>query len=349
MTTSVEIAIVGAGIAGLTCAQQLHRAGHSVVVLDKSRGVGGRVATRRLHGTCADHGTCYLSPPKDDRARTLLEDLIAANVVQVWTDTVHELDDLGLHALLDRTPRYVASSGMTAIAKFLAADLDIHLSQRVQSVTLLDTNRWQLTTDSGDVWVANAVVIAIPAPQAALLVQPLTEVLSVEWVERVQAVDFLPCLSVMAGYATRQQDWSDRYGDARSISVTHHPDLAWIGLDSSKRSTMAQPVFVIQSTAAFADRVLDAADLQPAGYELLQRAAEQLLPWLATPDWLQVHRWRYAFARSPLSETYLAAKTAAPFILTGDWCAGRKVENAYVAGLATAEHLLSHATLSQSA
>jgi renalase len=57
-----EIAVIGAGVAGLTCARKLHQAGRRVVVIDKSRGLGGRLATRRLAGTHADHGVCDLQP-----------------------------------------------------------------------------------------------------------------------------------------------------------------------------------------------------------------------------------------------------------------------------------------------
>ncbi len=51
-----DIAIIGAGMAGLICAQRLTEAGYSVLVVEKSRGLGGRLATRRLYGTWADHG-----------------------------------------------------------------------------------------------------------------------------------------------------------------------------------------------------------------------------------------------------------------------------------------------------
>ncbi|MBC7822907.1 MAG: FAD-dependent oxidoreductase, partial [Candidatus Parcubacteria bacterium] len=70
-----DIAVIGAGVAGLTCAQQLHQAGYRVVVIEKSRGMGGRLATRRLQGTHADHGVCYLKP-KDDRFKALITTLL---------------------------------------------------------------------------------------------------------------------------------------------------------------------------------------------------------------------------------------------------------------------------------
>lgn len=84
-----DVAVIGAGIAGLVCAQQLTQAGYSVRIVEKSRGLGGRVATRRLYGTCADHGACYLKP-KGELFGRLLELLHQRHVLEVWTDTVYD-------------------------------------------------------------------------------------------------------------------------------------------------------------------------------------------------------------------------------------------------------------------
>jgi len=185
-------------------------------------------------------------------------------------------------------------------------------------------------------------VIAIPAPQALLLLQPLADLVSPELVERLQAVSFFPSLSLMAGYPPElQAEWHRAYPEVKAMTVLDAPILAWIGLDSSKRSAPTQPVFVIQSSAAFADRYLDAGELQAAGAELLHHLATRLQPWLATPDWMQIHRWRYAFARQPLKADYLVAPTPLPLVCSGDWCTGRKVNNGFLAGLATAAWVMA--------
>lgn len=350
-----DIAVVGAGMAGITCAQQLSQAGYRVVVLEKSRGVGGRMATRRLQGTCADHGTCYLSP-QGDRFQTLIDQLAAAGILQSWTDRVYELDvnavSLQAPTAAECYPRYVAPTGMTAIVKHLAAGLDIRFNQRVAKLELIDEQHWRLTAESTGAepgtaeqteLSATAVVVAIPAPQASLLLQPLMELLPAEFIQQLQSATFLPCLSAMVGYLPeRQQDWLSDYADLKAISVTNDTMLAWIGLDSSKRAQSAQPVFVMQSTVEFADRYLEVSDLSAAGAQLIQRAAELLAPWLDTPEWLQVHRWRYAFAQAPLPHPYLAALTPAALICIGDWCGGRKVESAYLSGLDAATYWLSN-------
>ena len=355
-----DLAVIGAGMAGLTCAQERQQAGDRVVILEKSRGVGGRIATRRLHGTLADHGTCYLTP-KGEAFQALLKRLVTAGVVQSWTDTVHELSAAGTPSaspMADRYPRYVAPAGMTAIAKWLATSLDIRLSHLVQALAVVD-DHWQLTiqktnpdaTKTTETLTAGAIVMAIPAPQAAVLLQSLpSEVLPEAFLQQVRSVTFTPCVSVLAGDASeRQQDWFSQYPEVRSLTFTKDANLSWLGLDSSKRSlvpqtalpqtTSPQTVFVVQSTAMFAEQYLDAIDLQAAGYQLLKRSAEKLAPWLAKPDWLQVHRWRYTFAKTPLSAPYLAAATPVPLACAGDWCGGMKVEQAFLSGLAVAEHL----------
>lgn len=109
-----DIVVIGAGMAGLVCAQQLSQAGYSVLVLDKSRGLGGRLATRRLHGTWADRGACYLKP-KGELFRHFVEILRSRHILEVWTEEVYELTaGAPLSEPKNRSPRYVAPAGMSA-------------------------------------------------------------------------------------------------------------------------------------------------------------------------------------------------------------------------------------------
>lgn len=349
--SQVEIAIIGAGITGLTCAWMLQQAGYQVVVLEKSRGVGGRMATRRIQGAIVDHGTCCLSS-QGELFRHLLQDLASEGIVEVWTDAVYTLDANGqLHppAASDRAPRYVAPAGMTAIAKFLAAGLEVRVNQRVIDLTLQPNQCWQVTVEdttseaaTRSTLSAQAVIVTAPAPQAVLLLQPLVnQAISETSFNLLQAVQFSPCISVMAGYpAAREADWNNQHPGVKAIASSQHPDLAWVILDSSKRSSSSHPVLVVQSTAAFAVQVLESTDLLPVGHTLLQQAAA-LAPWIAAPDWLQVHRWRYALVSQPLHQPYWVADTPAPLVCSGDWCSGRRVENAFQAGVETAQYLNS--------
>ncbi len=342
-----DIAVIGAGMAGLVCAQQLSQAGYSVLVVEKSRGLGGRLATRRLHGTCADHGACYLKP-KGELFGRFVEILRLRHLLEVWTEEVYELTaGTPLSEPKNRSPRYVAPEGMSAIAKSLAPGLEILLNQRVIAITPTLENSWRLTLESSnEELTAKALVIAIPAPQAVTLLEPLGEtVLDAAFLDNLRSVEFYPSISAIAGYPPTSQplpQW-------KALTFVDDIDLAWIGLDSSKRPNPQQPHFVVQSSANFAQRHLESQDLQPAGEYMLQRAAESLsLPWLNTPEWMQVHRWRYAFPSRPWHEAFLSARTPLPLVCCGDWCGGNLVEGAMLSGLATADeinHQLHHLPL----
>jgi predicted NAD/FAD-dependent oxidoreductase len=351
-----DIAVIGAGIAGIICAQQLQQAGYQVVVLEKSRGFGGRFATRRLHNTRADHGVRYLEPD-GEQLQQLIKLLTNRNILQVWTEAIYELGADGSLQQKNDYPRYVAFEGMTAVAKFLAKGLDIWTNQRVEAIQIKaegdflnvedhECDRtYQLllsspnpATQTPDKLNARAIVVAIPAPQALSLLEPLAESgLSPEFINNLRSVEFDPCLSVMVGYPpTRQQDLDQLLPAWKAVICPHDPQIAWIGLDSSKRQEVKQPVFVIQSTAEFAQTYLDTDDLQPAAHQLLSHAAKHLIPWLDQPEWLQIHRWRYAFPKQSLQIDYLDTNLPLPLVCCGDWCGGNRIESAIDSGFAAA-------------
>ncbi|AFZ23414.1 putative NAD/FAD-dependent oxidoreductase [Cylindrospermum stagnale PCC 7417] len=331
-----DIAVIGAGMAGLVCAQQLSQAGYSVVVIEKSRGVGGRVATRRLEGTVADHGTCYLKP-KGEFLGQFVELLRDRHILEIWTDTVEKFNSDSKLRTQNAALCYVAPEGMSAIAKFLAHGLDILLNQRAIAIHPTPENTWRLTLESSNAEItAKAVVVAIPAPQAWDLLAPMGKtILDAEFLDNLRSVEFFPSISVMAGYPQHLSlpNW-------KALTFVDDTDLAWIGLDSSKRPHPQQPHFVLQSSANFAQQHLETQDLQPVGKYMLQKAAQTLaLPSLLNPQWLQVHRWRYAFPSHPWNAAFLSANNHLPLVCCGDWCGGNLVEGAMLSGLATASEI----------
>ncbi|NJM19717.1 MAG: NAD(P)-binding protein [Richelia sp. SL_2_1] len=333
-----NVAVIGAGMAGLVCAQQLTQAGYSVRVIDKSRGVGGRVATRRLFETKADHGACYLKP-KGEVLQGLVNLLIEKGELEVWTNTVHEIE-ANSSSIIPHIPSslpYIATSGMNAIAKFFTQGLEIIHNQRINSITLNSQNQWFLTSETNEEFTASSVVIAIPAPQAVMLLETLAELLNNSFFDELFSVEFYPAITVMAGYSNslQQPEW-------KAITFKDNSILGWIGLDSSKRKNPTQPHFVIHSSADFAQHYFESEELQQVGQQILENAASTLnLQWLKNPQWMQVHRWRYAFPKTPIKQSYLAAETPSPLVCCGDWCGGNLMESAMLSGIAAAEYINS--------
>lgn len=334
-----DVAAIGAGMAGLICAQQLQQLGYQVVVLEKSRGVGGRVATRRCPGTRADHGARFLEPTTE-LVRELVMALSNHHIVQPWTDRFDRFnpDDRELIPSSNWCPYYIAPQGISAVAKFLATDLNICLSSRVQKIQPNDRNDgWRIILESTEEVTARTVVMAIPAPQALMLLEEETTGITSDFLDRVRSVEFDPCIAVMAGYpAERQQDLAQNKPVWRGLVFPPDRDLAWISWESSKRKASTQPVFVLHSSAEFAKHYLDATDLQPAGDRLLARAAECAMPWLDAPEWMQIHPWGYAFCRQPLPESILSTQSPLPLVCAGDWCGGDRIEGALASGFEAA-------------
>jgi renalase len=311
-----DVAIVGAGLAGLVCAQALQQKGYSVVMVEKSRGLGGRLATRRLPQGFADHGVRYLES-QGDLSQQLIQVLSEQGVIHPWTTE-------------ENVQRYASAQGITATAKFLANGLTIARGQRVQSVAF--DRLWDLTLEPVDQPMPNVMaqtlVMAIPAPQALMLLEPLTE-LPGDFLAKIRSLTFDPCITAIATYPNSLQlpSW-------KALTPIQDETIAWICFENSKSANAPHPVLTVQSNAAFAERNFDAEDLQAIGRQLLDRVSP-MISQLPAPDILQVHRWRYAFARNPLPETFLSVDSL-PLICAGDWCGGRSIETALRSGLSAA-------------
>jgi renalase len=343
---SAEVIVVGAGVAGLTCARQLLRAGLQVLVLEKSAGLGGRMATRRVQHAGqtvpVDHGAQYLTANSDGFYRWVRE-LLGLGLLREWTRSLHLLDQEGLHLenANDQKPRYVSPQGMTALAKQLAAPLAVYTQTRVVGLEPQPTS-WQVQAEDGQCYEAAALVMAIPAPQLLPLLQgkiaPGDNLLSL-----LESAAYQPCVAVLAGYAedTPLPPW-------KGIKGLDDPLLAWVALDSSKRPQPLPPLVVLHGGAEWSSLYLEAApeELEKAGRELLAHAAQRLGSWLASPQWIQVHRWRYALPGEAIGlaslGTYVPTGSGKrlPLVCAGDWCAGGRVEGAWLSGQDAARTLL---------
>ena len=342
-----DVVVIGAGLSGLTAAGQLHQRGYRVRVVDKSRGLGGRVATRRLATTSLDHGCRYLHPFADP-ALSPIPALLASGILQPWQPETFALEANGSIRATATATLYAAPQGMSAVAKALAAGLTIHRHWRATALTPMPQG-WHIEGEGlgpdsqGEISAleARAVVVAIPAPQAAALVaataQPHDAISDL--VQQLQTVAFDPVIAVMAGYSPQTSPWLSQQTAPGGWMVTGdaHPTLGWIALDSSKRpaAKAAEPkesVVVLHSSAEFAAQAIGRPDLESVGQDLLAIAAKTLAPWLSSPEWMQVHCWRYGFVRQPLGASVLRSPAWPTFVGCGDWCPGGQVEGAIASG-----------------
>ncbi|MGB3200368.1 MAG: FAD-dependent oxidoreductase [Nodosilinea sp.] len=343
-----DVVVVGAGLSGLTAAHALHQANYRVVVVDKSRGLGGRVATRRIGNTVVDHGCRYLQP-FDDPHLSPIPDLLAAGVLQPWQPERFDLGDDGVLTATAPGTLYAASQGMSAIAKGLAQGLTIHRHWRATAITPLPQG-WRIEGEAlgepskgkPSALEARSIVVAIPAPQAAALLRTAQDCEEVHTLlHQLQQVDFEAVITVMAGYTLAQAANLPIQTGSGGWMVTSqtHPTLRWMALDSSKRTAPEEAVAVIHSTSTVASNALSDIDLDPVGQALLSEAAK-MGAWMGSPQWMQVHRWRYGFVRQTLNASILSNPKLPNLVGCGDWCNGGNAEGAIASGRAAAAALV---------
>ncbi|GCE93582.1 NAD(P)/FAD-dependent oxidoreductase [Arthrospira platensis] len=340
--TQVDIIVIGAGIAGLICAQQLRRAGYSVVVVEKSRGVGGRAATRRVGEDRVDHGLRYLEPTGETVGKLITA---MGSDLQLWTDRIYQFRS-GEFQALPMQGCYICPQGMNGVGKFLATDLDIWFGRRVESITPQDNGCWFLdlaiTADNypetpKDI-AAKGVVVAIPAPQALMLLESPGAQIPADMIAQIRSLNYDPSLAVMAGYS--EDKWAaldNRNPLWKGVEFPEGDRLEWVSLDSSRRQNPKTPILVFHSTPKFARQYLDVTDLETPGRMLLQTASDRLFSWLNSPEWMQVHRWRYAFCQESLSTPCITTITPLPLVGAGDWCSPKSIDGVLQSGMAAAD------------
>lgn len=310
---SVDVIVIGAGIAGLACARHLSDHGLRTVVLDKGRGIGGRMATRRVTLSAGearfDHGAQYFTI-KDAGFRRMLETLPGASAN--WSHGGDTLANVGV-------------PGMSAVPRALAAGLDVR--QEIEVTGLYPSSGgWEVRTADQEL-EAPRVVLTVPAPQVAPLLgqnEPL--------VTQIAYVRMAPCLTLMAAFpAGSPMPFMSRRSEQEP--------LAWIARDNSKPCrpdvsvnwiAQADPVWSHDHLEADKDAI--AALMLPMLCAAIGMAPEDAV-------YATAHRWRYARVMAPLGQPFLRSACGRLY-LGGDWCLGPRIEAAWQSGDAIAHDII---------
>ncbi len=344
-TTSKNIAIIGAGLAGLTAARTLAQAGHRVTVFDKSRGVGGRMSTKRTEFGSFDHGAQYFTV-RDARFRTLMQWALTAdeNVARPWAaNAVRVLDATGRKAaaaLPAAEPHWVGQPGMNSLAQLCARPLHeagrLMLNTRIHRITRTSAG-WTLNAvDANDLDAVytgfDSVVMAIPSVQSAELLRN-SEIQSA-WANAVDAVVVAPCWTLMLAFPSSVPISPTKpaipLGPQWSAARSTHHRVSWLARETSKPGRENIERWTVQASADWSREHLE--DDAPRVKAKLLKAFAEVTGIRAEPDYAEVHRWRFAKTETPLGKNYLwDAKSGLG--ICGDWCIGHRVEDAFVSAL----------------
>ena len=307
-----DVLIVGAGVAGLSCAKVLASAGKKVRVIERSRGVGGRCATRRIDGQPVDHGLAFLHGKSPEFLALLCE------VPGLWRDDWPIVvrgtgTPCQPNAFVHGAHRMAHANGVSAFPKHLAVGLDVVLETTATGLELGEHGITVRANQQNETisFTGSDVVLALAGPQSHALMDGLPPSPGRETGRAVLAMmPSVPCATVIALYPRNAPapSWDIWYPETSTA-------LSLVALDSAKRDDPARVALVLQARPAWSSAVVgaDPAEWAP---RLLADAASLIGPWVTQPATWQAHMWRYAHS-SPECEL------AGPLVL--DLGPGRRV------------------------
>lgn len=322
-----SVGIIGAGIAGLVCAQRLHQAGLRVAIWEKSRGVGGRLATRRAESGCSfDHGAQYFTV-RDPAFREQVNEWLAQGVVDVWRGRIVAWKEGAAQPLQDQPTRYVGVPGMSALAKSLASGLNVQTQLTIKAVERTERGLRVIGAGGEVHGPFDALISTAPAPQT----QKLLAGCQCDFQSRIPTATMGPCWAVMLEPA-------EPIAAEFDAAFVHDSPLAWVAKNSSKPQRECGETWVLHATPSWSADHLELAP-EAAAERLTLEFARILGGKMPAPRAVVAHRWRFALPTQPLAERFLWDRRSG-LGACGDWCGGPRVEGAFLSGKALADAML---------
>ncbi len=323
--------IIGGGISGLIAGTVLQRNGIQVTVLDKGRGIGGRLATRRIQHPQVgegvfDYGAQGFSV-SDRQFQVWIDEWLEQGIITAW------VNQFGA----DKRPYYRGQTSNRTIAQHLAKPLEIHTQTRATRIHW-NTPGWTVQTEGGKDFSGDALIITAPVPQTLELLDRSAIALPLPIQSGLEAVTYDPCIAVLA--LLSQSSQIPQPGGLR----LNGPGLSWIACNQQKGISPAATAITLHATPDFSQTHWD-TDNAVVVEQLFKAAA----PWLDTPSVdYQVHRWRYSQPKTVYGKPFLALEHPGLCLLAGDAFStaiaadpALVLEKAVVSGLAAANHLLT--------
>lgn len=331
MTRPACLAVIGAGLAGLSCATALQCAGVEVRVFEKSRGAAGRMSTRRGDDWQCDHGAQYFTA-RHPEFRFEVTRWQQAGVAAVWNPRLGVLNGESMHdhelqqaAVTVSTERFVGTPRMTAPARFLADALAVDAETTIIRLQR-DADGWQLCSVAGG-WLEtrfDGVLLAVPAPQVVPLLR-----------------EAAPELAALAAGVRMRGTWALMLRFAEPLNLpfdaafVNSGPLRWIARDSHKPGRGMPETWLLHANAEWSEAHLE--DTADAVAKDLLEAFRQLGG--AAPQAWSAHRWRYADT-DPALDIACAWDAQTALGLCGDWLHGGRVEGAWLSGRQLARRVL---------
>lgn len=316
------IAIIGAGLAGLTVAREL-AAAHSVTVFEKGRGVGGRMSSRYSDPFFFDHGAQFFTA-RSRGFKDWLKPMLEAGTIAPWHARFAELTGSTITSRRqwdDDYAHYVGVPNMNALQKSLAAGLNVETGKRVTRCNRTDKG-WLLHFEDDSAHSADWLIITAPLPQASELAGAHAEL---GWSLPMKA-----CYALMLGF---EEAFEMEFDAARVLEA----DISWISRNVSKPGRNDAMTIVVHATNAWADKNVD-LDIETVQKHLASELKRTAGIDANNADYIATHRWRYAnIDKQDAMPCFFDEATTLG--IAGDWFIRGRVESAFKSAMALVENM----------
>lgn len=304
----------------------MRRAGCYVEVFEQERVIGGRIATVRQGSQSFDHGAQYVTA-RGATFGTYLDEMTGSGYAARWLPRTNETGVNGVQML----PWVVGTPGMASLIRPLAEGVRIHTGRRAHTISRSDSksgHAWHIWfDDKTTAGPFNAIAIAVPAPQARLLLGKLDDLAA-----PLSRVRMMPCWSMMVHFDTAVLPNQDVFSDMSEV-------IRWIGRNSSKpgRSRNGESI-VVHASPGFSR---EAEDVEPdvIAAELWDEVSRALSLSSVQPAHKSAFLWKYGLVDQSLGESFLFSSHHMVGV-AGDWCLGRLAEHAYESGYGLAKAIV---------
>lgn len=313
-----NIAIIGAGIAGLSLANMLNDV-VNIEVFEKSRGYGGRVATRHNEDFMFDHGAQFFTA-KNEKFKKFIQPLIDKEIVGIWNAKFVEIDEDKITYKKDwnsHYPHYVGIPKMNEICKHLSNNIETKLNVEVKRIAKSNNDKWQLfDSDSNHLGNFDWIICSAPAFQAQKLLP-----LEFAHHDKLRSIKMLGCYALMLSFKNKLNvDWD--------AALVKNSNLSWISFNSSKPARNSSNAVVALASNSWADENIE-ADLEIVKTEMLNSLSQ--IVKFSDQDLLgcNIHRWKYANIGKNDQFEYLLDQDKKLAVI-GDWCIKGRIESAFI-------------------
>lgn len=317
-----RIAVIGAGVTGLSCARVLRRAGFYVQIFEQDQVVGGRMGTARLGIVPFDHGAQYVSA-RNARFKSFLEETVASGYVAKWQPRGYA----GESGEGQISTWYVGRPGMSSVVRPLAENVRMSFGRRVHTM-LRKEKAWTLWfDDQTSEGPFAAVAVCVPAPEAQFLLGRIPVL-----AEPLERVRMQPCWALMVRLDQKLLPDQDVYSDMSQI-------VRWVSRNNSKPGRSPGGDHIVVHAAPNWTRETEDVDPETVAEELWAEVSHALSLPPVRPTQMAAHLWRYGLCDTPLGETFMFAREHMAGV-GGDWCRGRLAEHAFESGSALGQAIV---------